>query len=256
MEGVESLPRARRETLPFGTLVLERLLKRMRPSEFIVSAFGVREGLLYSTLDEEEQKRDPLIVACDELARLRSRSPEHAWELCKWTDALFDGEGPKETPEEKRLRHAACLLSDIGWRTHQDYRSVQSLSMIAQGSFAGLDHPGRAFLALSIYYRNGGLRSSENKPELYQLIDDHTRSRARIIGAAIRAADMVSAAMPGVIVRTPVFYEDGKLVMHLPKKIAALEGERLDGRFAVLAGELGRKSEISIGETVKEPVRP
>ncbi len=254
LEGVESLSRARRETLPYGALVLERLLKRMRPSEFIVSAFGVREGLLYSTLEEEEQKRDPLIVACDELAQLRSRSPKHAWELCKWTDALFGGQGPKETPKEKRLRHAACLVSDIGWRTHPEYRSVQSLSMIAQESFAGLDHPGRAFMALSVYYGNGGLRSADSSRGLYHLIDDNTRSRARIMGAAVRAAYMVSAAMPGVINKTPVFYEDDKLVWHLPKKYVALEGERLEERFAVLAGELGRKPEIRLEVEASQPV--
>ena len=254
LEGVEALPRARRETLPYGALVLERLLKHMRPSEFIVSAFGVREGLLFSTLGEEEQKRDPLIVACDELAMLRARSPEHAWELCKWTDALYAPPGPKETPEERRLRHAACLLSDIGWRTHPDYRSAQSFSMVAQASFAGLDHPGRAFLALSVYYRNGGLRSPDNSPCLHQLIDENTLSRARIIGAAVRAAHMVSAAMPGVIGKSPVFYEGNKLVLRLPKKIAALRGERLEARFAVLAGELGRKPEIRIGDEMNETV--
>ncbi len=254
LEGVEALPRARRETLPYGVLVLERLLKLMRPSEFIVSAFGVREGLLYSMLSEQEQKRDPLIVACDELASLRSRSPEQAWELFAWTDALFASPGPNETQEQRRLRHATCLLSDIGWRTHPDYRSTQSLSLIAQANFAGLDHPGRAFLALSVYYRNGGLISPEYSHRLHQLIDEETLSRARIIGAAARAADMISAAMPGVIAQAPVFYEGDKLVLRLPKKFAALEGERLDEKFAVLAGELDRTHEIRIGEDVNEPV--
>lgn len=248
LEGVPGLSRPRRETLPYGALVLERLLKRMRPSEFIVSAFGVREGLLYSILDEEEQNRDPLIVASEELAKLHARSPEHAWELCEWTDALFIQPGPKESDEEKRLRHAACLLSDIGWRTHPDYRSAQSLNMVTQASFAGLDHPGRAFLALSVFYRNGGLKSSGDSPRLRKLVDENTLSRARIVGAAIRTAHMISAALPGVIGKTPILYDENKLVLRLPKKISALEGERLDERFSVLARELDRKAEIRIGD--------
>ncbi|MCK5495250.1 MAG: hypothetical protein KAI80_02470, partial [Hyphomicrobiaceae bacterium] len=77
---------------------------------------------------------------------------------------------------------------------------------------------------------------------------------ARIIGAAVRAADIISAAMPGVIAQAPVLYEGDKLVLRLPKKFAALEGERLDERFAVLAGELDRKYEIRIGEDINEPV--
>jgi len=167
---------------------------------------------------------------------------------------LFTSPGPKETREQRRLRHAACLLSDIGWRTHSDYRSTQSLSLISQANFAGLDHPGRAFLALSVYYRNEGLISPENSPRLHQLIDEDTLFRARIIGAAVRAADMISAAMPGVISQAPIVYEDDKLVLRLPKKFAALEGERLDARFSVLAGELDRKYEIRICEDANEPV--
>ncbi len=64
---------------------------------------------------------------CAEYARLRSRSAEHACELCAWTDGCLSrrarGDG-----EERRLRHAACLLSDIGWRAHPDYRGEQSLN--------------------------------------------------------------------------------------------------------------------------------
>jgi len=255
LESVEAISKARRETLPYGALVLERLIERIKPSEFIVSGFGVREGLLYNTLTKEQKKRDPLLEACGETSRLRSRSSDHARELCKWTDALFKAPGPKETPEEKRLRHAACLISDIGWRTHPDYRSTQTLSMISQSGFAGLDHPGRAFLALSVYYRNQGLVSAERSPEIHQLIDKNTLSRARIIGAAVRTAHMISAAMPGIIGNTPLSYDGGTLVLSLPKEFAVLEGERLDSRFGVLAKELGLKPEIRIGgrESVSAP---
>lgn len=251
---IEALPRARRDTVPYGVLVLERLLKYLRPSKVIVSAFGVREGLLFTMLSEDERRRDPLLVACDELAQLRARSPEHAWELCDWTDSLFGDGGPPETAEQKRLRHAMCLLSDIGWRLHPEYRGSQSLSLIAQANFAGLDHAGRAFLALAVYYRNQGLLAPDDSPVLHQLMDEESLRRARIMGAAIRTAHMVSAAMPGIISRTPVSYEGDTLVLHLPRQLEALAGERLDRRFSVLAAELEKTPEIRIGEGVPETV--
>ena len=43
--------------------------------------------------------------------------------------------GLDETAEETRLRHAACLLADIGWRAHPDYRGEQSLNIIANAAF-------------------------------------------------------------------------------------------------------------------------
>ena len=119
--------------------------------------FGIREGLVYSLLSEAERRKDPLLSFCAEYARLRSRSAEHAVELCDWTDALFEPPGPKETEEERRLRHAACLLSDISWRAHPDYRGEQSLILIAHAALGGIDHPGRVFLALTIYFRHVGI---------------------------------------------------------------------------------------------------
>ena len=98
--------------------------------------------------------------------------------------------GPKETAEQRRLRHAACLLSDIGWRAHPDYRGEQSLILIAHGDFVGIDHPGRVFLALTVYYRNEGLVKDELSQKLIELVDKDMVKRARILGAAFRAAHM------------------------------------------------------------------
>jgi exopolyphosphatase / guanosine-5'-triphosphate,3'-diphosphate pyrophosphatase len=251
LPGVEELSRQRREVLPYGALVLERLLERLAPSAVDFSVFGIREGLVYSLLSETERRKDPLISFCREYARLRSRSAEHAVELCSWTDALFEPPGPKETDEERRLRHAACLLSDISWRAHPDYRGEQSLNLIAHAALGGIDHPGRVFLALASYFRHIGVSGDaegESKERLSErlkaVVSKKLYRRARIIGAAIRAAHMLSIGRPGIIDEVPVAYERDKLVLTLPKAYAALDGERLQRRFAALAALLEREPEI------------
>jgi exopolyphosphatase/guanosine-5'-triphosphate,3'-diphosphate pyrophosphatase len=247
LAGIRDISSARRETLPYGALVLERLIKQMKPRSVVASVCGIREGLLYSLLSEEEKQRDPLIATCNDMARRRARSVESAYELCFWTDALFRAPGPTETPEQRRLRHAGCLLSDIGWRAHPDYRGIQSLNLVAHGNFVGVDHPGRAFLALAVYYRNEGLVKDELSQRLVELVDKDMLKRARILGAAIRAAHMVSAAMPGALANTPIAYEGNRLVWTLPDPYSSLEGERVERRFKVLAGLLDREAEIRIG---------
>ncbi len=148
---------------------------------------------------------------------MRSRSIEHAWELCKWTDTLFDPPGPKETPEERRLRYGACLISDIGWREHPDYRGEQSLNLLAHAGLSGIDHAGRVFMALAIFYRHAGA-SQEHAAELSErlkpLITKRAQKRARIVAAAIRTAHMLSVGVPGVIDETPLSYEGDKLGPH------------------------------------------
>lgn len=249
LAGIRDISSARRETVPYGALVLERLLKLVKPRAVVVSVLGIREGLLYGMLSEDERSKDPLIAACSDLARRRSRSLDNAYELCFWTDALFGGQGPDETPEQKRLRHAACLVSDISWAAHPDYRGAQSLNLVAHGNFVGVDHPGRAFLALTVYYRNAGVIKDEFSQKLMELVDKETVKRARIIGAALRAAYMVSGAMPGVLPNTPVMYEGNRLIWTLPEPYAKLEGERVERRFKELAGLLDREGVIQVGPT-------
>jgi exopolyphosphatase/guanosine-5'-triphosphate,3'-diphosphate pyrophosphatase len=217
-----------------------------------LSVFGIREGLLYSLLSDAERNKDPLLSFCTEYARQRSRSAEHAWELCKWTDALFQGPGPKESEDEQRLRYAACLLSDISWRAHPDYRGEQSLNLIAHSDLVGIDHPGRVFLALAIYFRHIGIGNEEASDarlseQLKALISKRMYKRTRIVGAAIRAAHMLSIGRPGIIDETPLSYERGKLILSVPRAYAALDGERLRRRFSTLAELMEVQPEIRIG---------
>ena len=249
LKGGPEISRARREVLPFGALAMERLLRRMKPKDVAFSVFGIREGLLYSLLSEAERRKDPLLAFAEEFARLRSRSAEHARELCAWTDTIFSGAGPKETDEERRLRHAACLLSDIGWRAHPDYRGEQSLNVIAHAALGGIEHEGRVFLALTVYHRHTGPGEDEfggvDLPErLKAIVSKRTLKRARILGAAIRAAHMLSIGRPGIIDEAPLAYDGDRLVLTLPPAHQALDGERLVRRFEALAQLLDRRSEI------------
>jgi len=249
IEGFERIARARREVLPLGALVMERLLKRLQPEKVVFSVFGIREGLLYDLLPEDERSKDPLLSFCEDFARLRSRSAEHGRELATWTDAIFTEPGPAETPEERRLRHAACLISDVGWRAHPDYRGEQSLNLIAHSALTAIDHPGRLFLAMAIYFRHvsgAGASSDELSSRIKRMMDKRALRRARVLGAAIRTAHMLSVGRPGIIVQTPLSYERGRLVLSIPPTYADLDGERLRRRFAALADLLDMPGEVRL----------
>jgi exopolyphosphatase/guanosine-5'-triphosphate,3'-diphosphate pyrophosphatase len=149
--------------------------------------------------------------------------------------------GLDETKDEKRLRHTACLIGDIGWRAHPDYRGEQAFNIIAHGAFVGIDHPGRAYLALAVFFRHAGLIHDEAAPELVELVSTRMLDRARVLGAAMRVAYMVSAAMPGVLPRAPMRVERGKLVLHIPKNLRALAGDRVFNRLRQLGRLIGRE---------------
>ncbi len=244
LKDVREVSRSRSDTLPYGALVLERLLAKSKATNVVASVYGVREGLLYSKLPRKKMESDALLASCWDFARRYARSPQHELELCDWTDQLFGEAGIQETEVERRLRYAACLLADIGWRAHPDYRAERSLGMISQAAFVGIDHPGRVFLALTIFYRYEGEDMGDG---LVHLLDDDQTSRAHLLSSIFRLAYILSAAMPGMLPRIGLKLAEGKVLqLVMPKKLKDLMGERVEKRLAGLAAEMGRVAKVVI----------
>lgn len=248
VKGIDRISKNRRGLLPYGATTLLEVMRSMKPEKVVVSALGVREGYLYSLLSDEEKQKDPLISAAEELAILRARSVTHSRELAEWTGTSFRTFGIEESEADSRYRQAACLLADIGWRAHPEYRGTQSLNIIAHASFIGVDHPGRAFIALANLFRHEGVFEDAVSPEMRALATPHYVERARVLGALLRVVYLLSASMPGIIPnlkwRTRA---DGALCLVIPTEHAGLMGERPAGRMAQLSKVLGRPMELVVG---------
>lgn len=246
LKEVETVSEARRPLLAYGAVVLEEILRAGKPREVSISALGVREGLLFEELAPEVQRLDPLFAAAAELNLLRSRSPRHGEELRAWTDRFVEGLKLEESAAERRLRHAACLLADIGWRAHPDYRGEQSLNIIAHGALVGIDHPGRAYLSLAVFFRHEGMSLDGVSQRLRDLAGPRLFERARLLGALMRVAYPISVAMEGVLPRTPITVRQGQIVLELPRPMAPLASERLLNRLRGLSRIAGREARIEV----------
>lgn len=247
LNGIEAVSKSRCETMPMAALVLERLLARTKPKKMVTSIYGVREGLLFGKLKKRVRDSDPLLNASWDFAKRYARSPNHELELCDWTNSLFANDKQSETEDERRLRQAACMMADISWRANPDYRSGRALTIISQASIVGVDHPGRMFLALAVFFRYQGINAKHAPREFIDLIPEDWLERARILAGAMRLAYVLTGAMTGLLPKIKLFIEDKTLVLSLPNKLADLNGESVEKRLAQLAGAMGLESEIRNG---------
>jgi exopolyphosphatase / guanosine-5'-triphosphate,3'-diphosphate pyrophosphatase len=245
LANIEAVADARRPLLTYAALVLEYIIRVAQPKTIVFSTFGVREGLLYEMLPPAERAKDGLVCAAQNLNELLSRSARHAEELSAWTDRLARVVKLRETEEDRRLRHVACLVSDIGWRVHPDHRGEETLSLIMNGNFGSITHQGRAFVALSVFYRYAGL-SEENEPPLQirQLVTPAMDERARVLGAAFRVAHLISAARTGVLPATHFRTAARKLMLVFEHRMVDLVADRVGSRFKQLARLVGRSGSI------------
>ncbi len=243
IKSIEDMSRARADTLPYAAMILERLMHFGNAKDVVISVYGVREGLLYSKLPAKKMVQDALLSSCWDFARRYARSPSHELELCDWTDQIFGKIGLAETVPEKRLRYASCLLADIGWRAHPDYRAERSLGMISQAAFVGVDHPGRVFLALTVFYRYDG---EDMGDAMLNMLDPRAVRRAHLLSSLFRLAYILSAAMPGMLPKIGLKIAGKTLVLRLPKKLKDLMGERVEKRLVEMASELGLSPKVVI----------
>lgn len=233
LKAIPDLSSARLPTLGEATALLSKVLELLGSSGTIVSAYGLREGLLFGRLSAQEQSEDPLIAATREEGRRLGRFAEHGDLLHDWVAPLFADE-PYATA---RLRHAACLLADVGWRANPEFRDMRGLEIGLHGNWVGIDAAGRAVMAQALYTSLGG---ALDVPEpLGLLAAPDALQRARLWGLAIRLGQRLSGGIAAPLKRSQVRIRGDALTLALQGDDAALYGEAVMKRHKALAHALG-----------------
>jgi exopolyphosphatase / guanosine-5'-triphosphate,3'-diphosphate pyrophosphatase len=156
--------------------------------------------------------------------------------LEEWTRSLFPGEGPAE----RRLRHAICLLSDIAWRDHPDYRSEQSFDRILRLPIGGLEHAERVFAAAAVAARYAGTLEPIAGQAVLRLVDEPRLGQALVLGLALRLAYSLSGATRRLLKETSLRLAGDRLTLVLPRDGGVMYGEAVDRRLEALGRAVGR----------------
>ncbi len=136
------------------------------------------------------------------------------------------------TRRRARLREAACLLADLGWREHPDYRSEQAFMRVLRMPVAGIDHAERVILALAMAIRYGAdLDETHYADPFMSLLKDDDVTFAWRIGAVIRLAFSLSGGTLAMLNQTRLSKKDGKICLHLPEESRQLFGEAVQRRL-------------------------
>lgn len=213
LEKIPSVSRRRMPHMPIAATLLDRLVQTSEAERVVFSVYGMREGQFFKSLPTGLKAEDPLLSACRYLAGRANRFPDHAEELWQWMAPLF----PNETEAQKRLRMAGCLLGDIFWDEHPDYRSEQAFWRTLRLPLVGLEHADRAALALMVYYRYSG--SSAFFAEVqnaHRLLDETRGVRVQAIGFALRLGHAISGGAPGFLQKSALTVDGGDLVLTVP----------------------------------------
>ncbi|MGL5009775.1 MAG: Ppx/GppA family phosphatase [Paracoccaceae bacterium] len=231
----------RMELVPLAAEVLREVVTTLEPTDINISAYGIREGLLYEQMPERLRARDPLIEAARSAERAFARMPGFGKKLFTFLEPLFAG-----IPHERmRLVKAACLLHDTTWRAHPDYRAEACFDNATRANLGGLDHAGRVFLGLALLHRYKNSRAGSRMEGLFRLLTEDEMQEAEVLGKAMRFGAMFSIHDPDEAGRLDWNAKKRVLELALTARGRDLFGEVAQARFNALALSLKATTRIT-----------
>lgn len=224
---------ARLETSPVAAMLLALLAEELEPSALVVSTFGIREGLLYSSLKARQRRLDPLTEEARDAGGGEHRFGQHGDLLDAWIAPLFNDE-----PKMRRLRLAACLLADVAWQANPGFRADRAIEMALHGNWVALDAPGRVILAQALSSNFG--RDSLPDPRLAALCKEDQLRRAHCWGVAMRLGQRLSGGVGSVLKRTSLSAADNSIQLNVSRGQEDLIADAVQRRLLRLGEVLGK----------------
>jgi exopolyphosphatase/guanosine-5'-triphosphate,3'-diphosphate pyrophosphatase len=244
LRDVPNISTSRLASLPGAAMLLAATVKKLGSASVIASGFGLREGLLYAQLAPAQQRLDPLIVAARDEGARQGRFPEHGDMLFNWMSGVF--ETVDEPASERRIRLAACLLSDVAWRAHPDFRAERGVDLALHGNWVAITAAERASLAQALHFCFGGANNAPVLALLARLAPAAMLARARAWGLALRLGQRLTGGTAVALSASSLARDGQSVVLHLAPAHAALVGDAVSRRLKLVGNALGLEPRIII----------
>ena len=232
---------ARMSLVPLAAEVLSRLVRTFKPKDIALSSYGIREGMLYEQMPQRLRDRDPLIEACRFAEAKDARMPGFGKALYAFIHPLFKS----APPTRRRLIKAACLLHDVSWRAHPDYRAETCFDNATRANLGGLKHSERVFLGLALLHRYSNKREGTRFADLYELIDEKDQRDAEVLGKAMRFGAMLWMTQDAERGTFQWYPKKRHLKLKLTPDMVPLFGEVAEARLMSLAASLDASLEVT-----------
>ena len=239
LRAVPGMSSARAAAMPDAVALLAALTGAIDAPTMTISSSGLREGLLFGALPDDVRAQDPLLVAAEYEGRRLARFAAHGREVDRWIAPLF----ADDDADARRLRLAACLLSDVAWSANPDFRADRGSEIALHGNWRGIDVVGRVLLAQALHTGFGG-----GAADFARFLPETAAPllvRARQWGLAIRLAQRLSGGLEAPLTGTSLAIVGDKLQLDLGPDWTMLAGEAVGRRMRNLATALNLEAEVT-----------
>ncbi len=204
---VPGLSPSRADIIVAGLTVAAEVLSRLEASELLVSAFGIREGILLESARVMPAIADPGEARSRSVRAFAERchfEAPHAEQVQRLALQLFDAMGRRLglSANDRQLLAEAALLHDVGYHISYDKHHKHSFHLISHASFLGMSPEEQVMVAHVARYHRGAL--PKRRHESLAALGDEMRRRITALAAILRVADGLDRGHIGAVQRVRV----------------------------------------------------
>jgi exopolyphosphatase/guanosine-5'-triphosphate,3'-diphosphate pyrophosphatase len=191
-QGVAGLNAARSDIILGGLAVAAEVALRAEAKELVVSAYGIREGILLETAHVAPSPADPGEARERSVLQLAERThyeQQHSLHVQKLALQLFDSIGQRLgcIPDDRKLLSDAALLHDIGYHISYDKHNKHSYHLIEHAELLGMTPAEQIIVANVARYHRGA--EPKKKHRNYRGLERPVRQTIKKLSAILRVAD-------------------------------------------------------------------
>lgn len=206
-QGVPGLTPARADIIVAGLAVIAEVVARVEAREVVVSAYGIREGVLLEaarvapTAADPGEARERSVVQLAERSHYEAPHSKHVQTLAL---QLFDSLGVRLgcKPSDRKLLADAALLHDIGYHINYDKHHKHSYHLVQHAELLGMTPADQIIVANVARYHRGS--EPKRRHVNFGELDAEMRDTIVRLSAILRVADGFDRGHAGAVERIKV----------------------------------------------------
>jgi exopolyphosphatase/guanosine-5'-triphosphate,3'-diphosphate pyrophosphatase len=228
---LEGLEPKRSDVILGGALILEQAILGLNIQEITISAYALREGIVFDTVQKARDIREYHHLShlryqcvdhlCD-LYRVRRGHAEHVKNLCL---RLFDDLRPLHgyADKERELLEAAALLHDVGYHIAADQHHKHSEYIIRNTTMPGFTNDETEIIATIARYHR---KSHPKRKHLnYEQLSAAEKKLVLVLASIVRIAEGLDRRQQQIVhsVRAELHNNSIDLILTAPSAVPDIE---------------------------------
>jgi exopolyphosphatase/guanosine-5'-triphosphate,3'-diphosphate pyrophosphatase len=248
---VPGLNPGRADIIVAGLAVAAEVMARLEARDLLVSAYGIREGLLLETAEVSPTVADPGEARERSVLTFAERchyEAPHARQVRKIALQLFDALAERigAEPGDRQALADAAILHDVGYVINYSKHHKHSYHLILHADLLGMSPEEQVLVANVARYHRGA--APKRKHENFGPLDRDLRGRIVCLAAILRVADGFDRGHVGAVEEVRATWTDHALRL-TPRPVPQASSLRLElwgasRKSALLAEVLGTRIEI------------